>query len=182
MLSRTGASAFVDASIIGPPPRIPDRTRIYASGAAAHHLLQLRQHGLDVQVIGNEVGQASGLKMCYAALTKGLTAIGTELLIAADRLNLSEPLRHELSHSQAELLHILTAAIPAMTVKAHRWVGEMEEIADTFEALGLSECTFNGAADVYRMVKETSLGRETPEERDRTRSLTDVITTLSNEG
>jgi len=79
---------FVDASIIGPPPRVPNRTRIYASGKQAIQLEQLRDYGLDVRVIGDEIGQASGLKMCYAALTKGLTAIGTELLIAAHRLGL----------------------------------------------------------------------------------------------
>jgi len=63
-----------------------------------------------------------------------------------------------------------------------RWIGEMEEIADTFKELGLTEHIFQGAADVYRLVKETSLGKETPEERDRNRSLHQVITTLSDEG
>jgi 3-hydroxyisobutyrate dehydrogenase-like beta-hydroxyacid dehydrogenase len=106
---------FVDASIIGPPPRVPNRTRIYASGKQAGTLQQLRNYGLDVRVIGDEIGQASGLKMCYAALTKGLTAIGTELLIAAHRLNLDEQLWDELSHSQQELANILTRSIPSMT-------------------------------------------------------------------
>jgi 3-hydroxyisobutyrate dehydrogenase-like beta-hydroxyacid dehydrogenase len=106
---------FVDASIIGPPPRVPNRTRIYASGKQAGELEQLRNYGLDVRVIGDEIGQASGLKMCYAALTKGLTAIGTELLIAAHRLNLDEQLWDELSHSQQELANILTRSIPSMT-------------------------------------------------------------------
>ena len=117
-------------------------------------------------MIGEEVGQASGLKMCYAALTKGLTAIATELLIAAQRSGLEEPLWNELSTSQQELVNILKRSIPSMLPKAHRWVGEMEEIADTFKALNLTERTFEGAADVYRLVKDTSLGRETPEESD----------------
>lgn len=79
---------FVDASIIGPPPRGVAQTRIYASGQQAAQLLPLRDYGLDIRIISDQVGQASGLKMCYAALTKGLTAIGTELLIAAQRLGL----------------------------------------------------------------------------------------------
>lgn len=172
---------FVDASIIGPPPRVPNCTRIYASGKQAIELEQLRDYGLDVRVIGDEIGQASGLKMCYAALTKGLTAIGTELLIAAHRLGLDQQLWDEVSTSQPELAKILTLSLPSMTPKAHRWVGEMEEIADTFQALDLTERIFQGAADVYRLVKETSLGRETPEENDRDRPLPDIITTLSQE-
>lgn len=172
---------FVDASIIGPPPRVPDQTRIYASGTHANQLLPLRDYGLDIRVIGDEIGQASGLKMCYAALTKGLTAIGTELLIAAHELGLDAPLEAELTNSQSGLLNHLSRTIPGMTPKAHRWIGGMEEIADTFKSLGLTEYIFQGAADIYRLVKDTSLGKETPEERDRDRSLSQVITTLANE-
>ena len=112
---------------------------------------------------------------------KGLTAIGTELLIAAHRLGLDEQLWSEFSGSQKELANFLTRSVASMTPKAHRWVGEMEEIAETFHALGLTELTFQGAADVYRLVKETSLGQETPEECERTRSLTEIVATLSNE-
>jgi hypothetical protein len=68
-----------------------------------------------------------------------------------------------------------------MTAKAHRWIGEMEEIAETFKEVGLTERTFYGAADVYRLVKDTSLGKETPEERNRERLLRDIITILSDE-
>ncbi|MDZ7958035.1 MAG: DUF1932 domain-containing protein [Aulosira sp. DedQUE10] len=172
---------FVDASIIGPPPRVPNRTCIYASGKQAVELQQLRDYGLDIRVIGDEIGKASGLKMCYAALTKGLTAIGTELLIAAHRLGLDQELWDEVSSSQPELAKILTRSLPSMTPKAHRWIGEMEEIAETFEALELTELIFQGAADVYRLVKETSLGKETPEENNRDRAIADIITTLSQE-
>ncbi|ODG99261.1 6-phosphogluconate dehydrogenase [Nostoc sp. KVJ20] len=188
-LIESSGATFVDASIIGPPPRVPGRTRIYASGKHANELQQLQNYGLDIRVIGDEVGQASGLKMSYAALTKGLTAISTELLIAAHRLGLDEQLWNEVSSSQPELAAILTRSIPSMTPKAHRWIGEMEEIAETFKEVGLTERTFYGAADVYRLVKDTSLGKETPEERNREsashtlreRSLSEIITILSDE-
>lgn len=179
---QSAGGQFVDAAIIGPPPRIPNRTRIYASGLRASELAQLRDYGLDIRVTGDQVGQASGLKMCYAALTKGLTAIATELLIAAHLLGQEDQLWTELSASQPELVSILKRSIPAMPPKAHRWVGEMEEIADTFKALGLTEHTFKGAADVYRLAKDTSLGRETPEECDRSRLLSEIITIFANEG
>ncbi|QFS50012.1 NAD(P)-dependent oxidoreductase [Nostoc sphaeroides] len=180
-LIESSGATFVDASIIGPPPRVPGRTRIYASGKHANELQQLQNYGLDIRVIGDEIGQASGLKMSYAALTKGLTAISTELLIAAHRLGLDEQLWNEVSSSQPELAAILTRSIPSMTRKAHRWIGEMEEIAETFQELGLTERIFYGAADVYRLVKDSSLGKETPEECDRDRPLRDIITILSDE-
>ncbi|AVH69842.1 NAD(P)-dependent oxidoreductase [Nostoc sp. 'Lobaria pulmonaria (5183) cyanobiont'] len=172
---------FVDASIIGPPPRVPGRTRIYASGKQAVEFQQLRNYGLDIRVIGDEIGQASGLKMSYAALTKGLTAIGTELLIAAHRLGLDEQLWEEVSSSQPELAAILTRSIPSMTPKAHRWIGEMEEIAESFQEVGLTERIFYGAADIYRLVKDTSLGKETPEQSKSDRPLREIINALSDE-
>lgn len=180
LIEASGAT-FVDASIIGPPPRVPDRTRIYASGKQAPEFQQLSNYGLDIRVIGDEIGQASGLKMSYAALTKGLTAISTELLIAAHRLGLDEQLWKEVSYSQPALASILLRSIPSMTPKAHRWVGEMEEIAETFKEVGLTDRIFYGAADIYRLVKDTSLGKETPEESNRERQLKEIITILSDE-
>jgi 3-hydroxyisobutyrate dehydrogenase-like beta-hydroxyacid dehydrogenase len=77
---------FVDAGIIGPPPKPGgSSTRFYASGRDAAAFARLRDFGLDVRVVGDQPGQASALKMCYAALTKGTTALMTELAIAAER-------------------------------------------------------------------------------------------------
>ena len=171
---------YVDGGIIGPPPR--DRaTRIYVSGEHAPELAPLADGVLEIVVTGDEIGQASGLKMCYAALTKGLTALGTELLVTAHRLGLGEPLRAELEHSQQALLTWLTRSIPAMPPKAHRWVGEMEEIAATFEGVGLTPRTLLGAADMYRWVAGTPLGRETPETREQSRGLDGTVAALAED-
>ena len=81
---------FVDAGIIGGPPgRSGAGPRIYASGEHASAFAELATYGLDIRPLGPAIGQASGLKMCYAALTKGLTALGTELLVAAEAMGLA---------------------------------------------------------------------------------------------
>lgn len=172
---------YVDASIIGPPPRKPGTTRIYASGQHANELAVLNDFGLDIRVLGDRVGQASGIKMCYAALTKGLSALATELLVSARRMGLEEPLRAELEGSQSKLLEQITRAVPGMPPKAHRWIGEMEEIASTFEHLGLTPKILLGAADMYTSIAKTALGKETPETRDRERSLDEIVDALAEE-
>ena len=176
----SAGARFVDAGIIGPPPRPgATGTRFYASGAAAG-FAQLRDHGLDVRVIGERAGDASAVKMCYAALTKGTTAIMTELLVAAERLGVSGPLRVEFEMSQPEMLRRMEHSVPAMVPKAHRWVGEMEEIARTFAAAGLTPLTFEGAAALYAFVGDTPLGKMSPEEwRQRCEGLKSVIDQLS---
>ncbi|HEV2122984.1 MAG TPA: DUF1932 domain-containing protein [Chloroflexota bacterium] len=179
-LGEAGAH-FIDGGIIGGPPKVGGAgPRIYASGEHAAELAVLRDHGLDVRVIGEEVGQASGLKMCYAALTKGLTALGTELLVAGEQLGLSQVLRSEIQSSQPALWGWLERSVPGMPPKAYRWVGEMEEIAATFDALGLTPRLLAGAADMYRFVERTPLGQETPETRQRGQTLEEAVKVLSN--
>ncbi|MCC9075330.1 DUF1932 domain-containing protein [Litorilinea aerophila] len=155
---------FVDASIIGPPPREPGATRFYASGPHADEFAVLQNFGLDVRVIGETVGHASALKMCYAALTKGLTALSTELLVAAQALGVWPALRQEFEASQPAMLQRMNRSLPGMPAKAYRWVGEMEEIAATFEQVGLTPRMLLGAADMYRLVEQTPLARLTPED------------------
>ena len=92
---READGRFVDAGIIGPPPKQKDTTRFYASGKDAREFEMLSEFGLDVRVVGTEIGQASGLKMTYASLTKGIAALSTELLVSAWRMGLYEVLTQE---------------------------------------------------------------------------------------
>ena len=155
---------FVDAGIIGPPPRAGAAgTRFYASGAAAAEFAHLRDYGLDVRVLGARVGDASALKMCDAALTQGTIAIMTELAHAAARLGVSEAMRAELAASQPEMLARMERGVPAMVPKAHRWVGEMEEIARTFAAVGLTPLTFEGAETFAEVVSGLAQARSQPD-------------------
>jgi 3-hydroxyisobutyrate dehydrogenase-like beta-hydroxyacid dehydrogenase len=171
---------FVDAGIIGPPPRAGARTPFYASGEHAKSFAVLRDFGLDVRPIGERPGDASAVKMCYAALTKGTTALMTELSVAAERLGVSGALRQEFSESQPAALARMNESLPAMIPKAHRWVGEMEEIARTFEDCGLTPKTYLGAAEIYDFVAHTPLGRISPEQwRDSSRSFEEVVAELA---
>jgi 3-hydroxyisobutyrate dehydrogenase-like beta-hydroxyacid dehydrogenase len=176
----TGAGGtFVDASIIGPPPRKPGRTRFYASGPTLAPFLALDRFGLDVVLLGEEVGRASALKMCYAALTKGFTALCTELLTAAELLNVAPALKREFQTSQAAMLERMSRGIPHMPPKAGRWVGEMEEISSTFESVGLTPHILGGAAEMYRLVAETALADRNPEDPEPVPSLDEIVATLA---
>jgi 3-hydroxyisobutyrate dehydrogenase-like beta-hydroxyacid dehydrogenase len=171
---------FVDGSIIGPPPRKPGATRFYASGSHALNFATLNQYGLDVVILDGPAGQASAFKMCYAALTKGFTALCTELLTAAAAFSLTDPLLQEFGQSQAIFLEQMERSLPGMPPKAHRWVGEMEEIAQTFAGVGLTPQILAGAADLYRLVAETSLAERTPEDTGPSPTATEIAATLAD--
>ncbi len=157
---------FVDASIIGPPPRGEGATRFYASGKHANELAKLNDYGLDVPVISDRIGDASAIKMCYAGLTKGLTALCVELLVAAEALGVREALFAEYNLSQAAMLKRMEGGLPGMPPKSRRWVGEMEEISATMAGVGMTGKFHDGAADIYRFVGDSTLADRTPEDPD----------------
>ena len=175
----SAGGTFVDASIIGPPPRTPGATRFYASGPDLNLFSELNDYGLDVRALGEEIGLASAIKMCYASLTKGLTALCTELLTAASVLGVSEALTAEFQLSQSALFERMEKGLPSMPPKARRWIGEMEEISATFAHVGLTPNILTGAADMYRFVGDTHLADLPPEARDEFPTLAELIEILA---
>jgi 3-hydroxyisobutyrate dehydrogenase-like beta-hydroxyacid dehydrogenase len=121
---------FIGAGIIGPPPKPGStNTKIYASGPAAADFARLNDYGLIVRVLDGPVTAASALKMSYAGITKGFTALGTAMMLAATRGGSADALRAELAESRPDLLRYLSNQVPSMYSKAYRWVAELDEIA-----------------------------------------------------
>ena len=165
---------FIDAGIIGGPPGSGSPPRFYASGPHEAVIGELDGKGIFVPLLGGEVGRASAIKMCYASLTKGVSALQTAALVAAYRLGLSSELEEEMSSSQANVLAQMQSVI-GLPGKAFRWVGEMEEIAATFESVGVTGNFHHGAAEIFRMVADSPLGDERPETIDPNRTLQETV-------
>ena len=172
---------FLDASIIGPPPRSDGSTRFYASGPNVGQLNILNQYGLEIRPLGQEIGQASAIKMCYAALTKGLTALCAELLTAAETLGVSSDLAEEFELSQTALYQRMQKGLPSLPSKSRRWIGEMEEIAVTFADVGLTPHILAGAADIFRFISQTELADLSPEQPDAFPNMEEMITQLARD-
>jgi 3-hydroxyisobutyrate dehydrogenase-like beta-hydroxyacid dehydrogenase len=172
---------FLDAGIIGPPPRGNAKTNLYVSGSGAADLERLAGPQLMVHVIGEGIADASALKMCYGALNKGTQALWLEVLIAAQRLGVADILEQELLRSQADRYNWALSQFPILPPKAYRWVSEMLEISKTMGAAGVTPKVFQGAADIYRFVAGSALGKETPENRDKAREGKDVVRLLAQE-
>ncbi len=170
---------FVDASIIGGPPRNGSSPRFYVSGPHAQEMEELGNYGLVIRPMGPETGRASGIKMCYAAMTKGSAALFAELLIAAEAMGLSQDLLAEFRSSQPAVYQRMEGGIPGLPANSRRWVSEMEEIEATFANLGLTPAIFQGVADMYRLIGDSPLGQETPETKDATRTLEQTISQLA---
>jgi 3-hydroxyisobutyrate dehydrogenase-like beta-hydroxyacid dehydrogenase len=146
-------ATFVDGGIIGPPPIPGASSRIYLSGTRARDIAALFAGG-NLQAIPLEgpAGAASALKACYAAWTKGATALLAAIRALATHEGVEAALLEEWKRSQPELTK-RSEVVTAQARKAWRWVGEMEEIAASFEAAGLPGGFHLAAAELYRRLE-----------------------------
>lgn len=159
VIAATG-TPFADAGIIGGPPRAGYGGPVfYYCGADAEPLRRLNDFGLVFRHVDGSIGAASALKMSYGGITKGLTAVGAAMLLAATRAGVAEALHAELAASQPNLLAYFQRSVPDMFGKAYRWVAEMDEIAH-FTGGGPSREMYEAIADLYERLAADNRGEK----------------------
>lgn len=163
---------FVDGGIIGGPAWNPGRTWLYLAGKEAQRVSACFSAGpLEISVMGESAGKASALKMCFAAYTKGSTALLTAILAASEALGVREELANQWSRGGSDFAEQTTRRVRGVTAKAWRFAGEMEEIASTFEEAGMPGGFHAAAAEIYGRIAGFKEAQETP-------SLADVLAAL----
>jgi len=146
-----GGARFVDGGIIGPPPRKAGEARLYLSGPGAAAVAAVfKGTTLEAIVLDGPIGAASAIKMAYAAWTKGSQALLLAIRALAAREGVDAALLAEWARSQPDAMGRSERAVSANIKKAWRFVGEMDEIAATFEAAGLPNGFHEAAGEVYR--------------------------------
>ncbi|KAF8840232.1 6-phosphogluconate dehydrogenase C-terminal domain-like protein [Paxillus ammoniavirescens] len=156
---------FIDAVIIGEPPKDGYDPTFYASaapedGEILDEFTSFTKFGLKVSPLKGEgvgVGDASAVKMSYAGIYKGTVGSYTTMILAlaahASSPATAEALVKELSMSQPAVLDRIVKTVPPMLPRAYRWVGEMEEIADFVG--GKEGDVYRGLARVYERVEKS---------------------------
>lgn len=162
LLTQAGAK-FVDGGIIGGPAWKPQSTYLYLSGSEAQTLTDCFAAGpLETVILSDKVGEASALKMCYAAYTKGTTALLCAVLGTAEQLGVREALYAQWEHDSPHSAEQNAQRVRTVTAKAWRFAGEMEEIAATFAGAGLPSGFHLAAEEVYRRTAGFKDASQTP--------------------
>jgi 3-hydroxyisobutyrate dehydrogenase-like beta-hydroxyacid dehydrogenase len=163
MMAAAGV-VFVDGGIIGGPAWEPQRTWLYLSGEQAERVASFFAAGpLETAVIGDQIGQASALKMCFAAYTKGSTALLSMILAGAEALGVRANLEAQWSRGGSDFAAQTQQRVRRVTAKAWRFEGEMHEIAATFAGVGLPAGFHEAAADIYQRLAYFKAAEATPE-------------------
>ena len=152
---RNAGISFVDGGIIGGPAWEPDSTWLYLSGDNAQRVADCFEKSfLQTEVISAEVGDASALKMCYAALTKGTSALLCAVMGTAEGLGVREHLQRQWERDELGSAERNIQRVRRVTAKAWRFAGEMEEIASTFQGAGQPDGFHLAAAEIYTRLQD----------------------------
>jgi 3-hydroxyisobutyrate dehydrogenase-like beta-hydroxyacid dehydrogenase len=166
---------LIDGSISGGPPTSTSATHLYLSGPAARRLGDLPAPGVVTTVISADIGAASAVKMSTAAVYKGFTALVLQSLQTAHANGVLDLVISDLSDMFGALLGHAGVQIAMAASKAGRFVGEMQEIAETQHAAGARGELYDAMAVVYESLAGTELATLTPEAAA---SMTDLAAVL----
>lgn len=172
---------FVDVGIIGGAPTRRENFPMFCtSGPHAALLEELHEKAVLIECIGPDIGQGSAIKICNGAYNKGAFALYTSVMLAAEHYGCTQFLRERLPSAQAGTVERLDNAILRLPSLSGRYIGEMEQVAETFAAIGLTPDIHKGAADLFRMLNTSPLATERREEIDPDRTVPDVLRMLSD--
>jgi 3-hydroxyisobutyrate dehydrogenase-like beta-hydroxyacid dehydrogenase len=154
---------FVDGSIIGGPAWQSGKTWLYLSGAKARQAAEFFSGGpIEIEVIGDEIGKASALKMCFAGYTKGTTALLSAILAASDELGVRDELEKQWSRGDTNFSAQTRQRVRHVTTKAWRFEGEMKEISTTLASVSIPAGFHIAAGEIYHRLASFRDAAETP--------------------
>lgn len=149
---------FIDGGIIGGPPALSSSTDewtkpdiplsgpypLHDAPCSGAHLANV----LNTKYLGDQIGSASGLKCCFAALSKGFTALALQSFSTASALGVYDALQEYLAVYNSAAGEQARKSVVGCTGKAYRWVEEMRQIGETF----VNEGGWGEQAKVFREI------------------------------
>ena len=138
-------AAFVEAAVMAPvAPRRIKAPMLLGGPHAAAVAAQLREIGMDVTPVSDQVGVASAIKMCRSIIIKGLEAITVESMFTARRYGAEKLVLESLAATYPEMGWDTTLPdylISRVAEHGKRRAAEMREAAQAVTDAGLEPLT-----------------------------------------
>jgi 3-hydroxyisobutyrate dehydrogenase-like beta-hydroxyacid dehydrogenase len=170
---------YIDACIIGYPNELETKTILYVSGPYAGELTTLNNFGLNVEVLGDRVGQASAFKVLYAGMTKGVTSVAVELLVTAHSIGLYEQILDKYRNDYPEIVRLVEHWGPGIPFRSARRSHEMVELTRVIKKEGFTPNMAPGSSKVLKMIGDLNLRSQYSDADEARWSLKDVIEILA---
>lgn len=147
--ARMGPATVVDGAVVGSPPVGGKSPLLYLSGPieAAERVAGLFD-GTDVEarVVGEELGQASVLKLIYSAYQKTSRLVAALTYGAAEAHGVTDELL-DIAGRRSRSYLLETDYLPKTAARAWRWAPELADAADLLDRAGLPPGTVRAAAE-----------------------------------
>lgn len=166
---------YIDIAIMGAIALTGSKTSMIAAGvepgsASDGAIAKLTQAGLMIKIIANsQPGDAISLKLLRSIFTKGMEALTTECLSAAEHLGVRQALYEVLSDvDQTHLPDFLEMLVSTHVVHAARRKKEVERAHDQLQDLGLDSLMLPAVCSVFERTerlhdRNTTLSPPSPE-------------------
>jgi len=170
---------YLDACIIGGARELEKKAVFYVSGPDTDQFATLNDFGLNIEILGDRIGQASAFKMMYAGMTKGISSLAVELLTAAHTIGIYPQVmkRYRLNHP--ELVRFIEQVLPGLPFRAARRSEEMVELATVIEKEGLTPNMALGSMNTLKTIGDLNLRSRYSDQDEASWSLEDVVAILS---
>ena len=195
---------YLDGGIIGPPPsNISTTTTTSSSSGTSSDYGSWKKPSLvisgdvelpatfprladilNMKLVSSRIGAASTLKLSFAALTKGLTALSILSFSTAQQESLLPELLQHLEEYAPSHASMAGKGVIGMAPKAYRWVDEMRSIGEAFDTEGcwdgIGAEVYDSFAEVYRTMADTVPGGEKVGKRTRGTTVEDAAEIIVN--
>jgi len=139
MVASRGAR-FVEVAIMSPVPRHGSAVPMLLGGPHAHSLLDLLSpYGMNLEVISEQIGAASAVKMCRSVVVKGLEALLLECAMGSVPYGADERVFETLDETfpGIDWKRLASYMIGRVVEHGERRAREMEEVAATLRSIGV---------------------------------------------
>jgi 3-hydroxyisobutyrate dehydrogenase-like beta-hydroxyacid dehydrogenase len=141
---------YIDMAIMAPVYPKRHKTPVLLSGPHAEQAADfLKTLGMNITVVGPEIGTASSIKMIRSVMVKGLEALTAECFLAARKAGVDDNVINSLIASDPAIDWRLRGAynLERMLVHGARRAAEMREVSMTLQELGFDGAMASATAD-----------------------------------
>ena len=144
----------VDAAIIGFVVRNGLDVKIIASGPSVEDFAQLKGYGLNINMVGSENGQASGIKLLRSAYTKGVSALLFESIYNAYQMGIDRDVLKYISETECpDFRESAVSRIISAAFHAERRSDEMDEVIEMLSEKQ-EHIMAKGTAEFFKILSE----------------------------
>jgi len=156
-LIEAAGGRYVDVAVMAPVPPYGLKVPILLGGKAAADLVaSLAPAGMNFEIVADDIGTASAIKMCRSVMIKGLEALVVECLLGARHYGVEDRVLASLEETFPQMNWDERAdyLVSRVVVHGRRRAAEMREVAVTIREAGLESFMASATAQCQDRISD----------------------------